>query len=390
MNKKTKKTGKILIAFTGAIMIFNLGFSVAFANPNTKIFLSSPTLLGDGGGGSSQTGNENYNSNAKEGLKTSPAQAETSPAQEATSSAQAKTSPKQADNLDTNGPYVPLDMSAYSDFAQLSTTTPASMLDEFVGGLVANVKYVLGAIAVLYIMLAAIKLIILGDHEETVTKQKTAITVGIIGLTLVMMSDELAKVLSVACAPGEYNCAHGGFLSDPSNMIQQTALFKQATRVLITFIKYFIGSVAVLMLIRNGIRFIALSGNEESIGLDKKNVAFTSVGLILIIISSTIIDKVLYIVDIKSYPSSTGVAPAINVDKGIQELVGVTNLVVNFVAPIAILVLIIGAVMYATAGVNEEQTGKAKRLIILAISAMVLIYGAFAIISTVVSGQFIP
>ena len=46
--------------------------------------------------------------------------------------------------------------------------------------------------------------------------------------------------------------------------------------------------------------------------------------------------------------------------------------------------------MYATAGGNEEQTERAKRLVILAIGGMVLIYGAFAIISTVVSGQFIP
>lgn len=297
--------------------------------------------------------------------------------------------PTTPDNLESTI-YIPLDSSGYGDFAQLSQTTPTGMLNEFVYGLIGNMKYILGAIAILYIMLSAIKLIIVGDNEESVTKQKTAITMGIIGLALVMMSDEFAKVLSVACAPGEVNCARGGFLSDPSNMIQQAGLFKQGTRVLITFIKYFIGSLAVIMLVRNGIRLVALAGNEESVGLDKKNVVFTSLGLILIIIASTVIDKVLYIVDITKYPVSTGVTPALSPERGIQELVGITNLVVNFTAPIAILVLIIGAVMYATAGGNEEQTGKAKRLIILAIGGMVLIYGAFAIISTVVSGQFIP
>lgn len=285
---------------------------------------------------------------------------------------------------------IPLDVEAYYDFAQLNETTPTGMLNEFVYGLVKNLKYILGAIAVLFIILSAIKLIVAGDNEETVTKQKTAITMGIIGLAIVMMGDEFAKVLSVACAPGELDCARGGFLSDPGNMIQQAALFKQGTRILITFIKYFIGSVAVIMLVRNGIRFIALAGNEESVTLDKKNVAFTSIGLILMIIASTVIDKVLYIVDITRYDSSTGVMPAINPDRGMQELIGITNVVVNFAAPIAILALIAGAVMYATAGGNEEQTERAKRLIILAVGGMVLIYGAFAIISTVVSGQFIP
>ena len=238
--------------------------------------------------------------------------------------------------------YIPLDSEGYYDFAQLNETTPTGMLSEFVYGLVKNLKYILGAIAVLFITLSAIKLIVAGDNEETVTKQKTAIAMGIIGLAIVMMSDEFAKVLSVACAPGEVDCARGGFLSDPGNMIQQAALFKRGTRVLITFIKYFIGSIAVIMLVRNGIRFIALSGNEESVTLDKKNVAFTSLGLILIIIASTVIDKVLYIVDITRYDSSTGVMPAVNPDRGMQELVGITNLVVNFAAPIAIFALIAG------------------------------------------------
>ena len=364
MNIKTKTIGKILITLASVMIVFTLTSGIVFAqNP-------AATATGDSGAINTGTGN---------------------PVESAT------ITPPEKSSTTTNAPdnleyeiYVPLDESAYSDFAQLSQTTPTGMLNQFVYGLVGNMKYILGAIAVLYIILSAIKLIVVGDNEESVTKQKTAITMGIIGLVLVMMSDEFARVLSVACAPGEVNCARGGFLSDPGNMIQQAGLFKQGTRVLITFIKYFVGSVAVIMLVRNGIRFVALAGNEESVGLDKKNVAFTSFALVLIIISSTVIDKVLYIVDITRYPSATGVAPAVSPERGIQELVGITNLVVNFVAPIAILVLIIGAVMYATAGGNEEQTGKAKRLIILAIGGMVLIYGAFAIISTVVSGQFIP
>jgi len=285
--------------------------------------------------------------------------------------------------------YVPLNTSAYGDFPQLSSTTPTGMLSEFVYGIIGNLKYMLGAVAILFIVLAGFKLIMFGDNEELVTKQKTAIMMGIIGLAIIMMSDEFAKVLSVACAPGEANCAQGGFLSDPNNMIQQAGLFKQGTRVLITFIKYLIGSIAVIMMVRNGIRFIALAGNEESVGLDKKNVAFTSLGLILIIISSTIIDKVLYVVDITKY-SASGVNPAVNPQRGMEELLGITNLVVTFVAPIAILILIVGAVMYATAAGNEEQTNKAKKLIILAVAGMVIIYGSFAIISTVVAGQFTP
>lgn len=285
--------------------------------------------------------------------------------------------------------YIPLDTQAYKEFPQLTQQTPTGMLYEFVNGLMRNAKFIIGAMAVLYIMLAAIKLIIGGNNEETVTKQKSAIMYGIIGLMIIGFADEVARVVSVACAPGQIECARGGFLKDPNNIIQQAGLFKAQTRIFITFIKYLIGGIAVLMLVINGIRLVGMSGNEENISSDKKNIIFTSIGLILIVIASTFVEKVLYIVDPSKY-TSAGLAPAMNVSRGVQEVVGITNFVVTFTAPLAILVLIAGAVIYATAGGNEEQTNRGKRLIISAIIGMILIYGAFAIISTVVSRSFSP
>lgn len=286
--------------------------------------------------------------------------------------------------------YVPLDTSAYQDLPHLTQTTPTGMLNEFVSGLITNGKWILGAFAVLYIFVAAVKLIIGGANEETVSKQKNALLYGIIGLVVIGFADEISRVLSVACAPGEVECAQGGFLKDPNNMIQQAALFTKTTRILITFIKYSIGGIAVAMLVRNGIRLIGLAGSEESVTLDKKNLYWTAIGLIAIILASTFIDKILYIVDPAKYSAITGVEPAINPTRAAQEVVGITNWAVLFTAPIGILMLVVGALMYATAGGNEEQTNKAKRLIILAIAGMAIIYGAFAVISTIISGQFIP
>lgn len=285
--------------------------------------------------------------------------------------------------------FIPLDTTAYKEFPKLTQTSPTGMLAEFFGGLIRNAKWILGALAVLFIGVAAVKLIVSGNSEDVVTKQKTAMIYGILGLIVIGFADDVARVLSVACAPGETECARGGFLQDPQNIIQQAALFKQTTRIFITFIKYLIGGVAVLMLVRNGIRLIGLAGNEESIGLDKKNLIYTSVGLVLIIIASTFIDKVLFIVDPAKY-TSAGVAPAISPAAGISEVIGFTNMAVLFISPIAILMLIVGAVMYATAGGNEEKMNKAKRLIVLSIVGMALIYGAFAIVGTIVAGQFNP
>ncbi len=285
---------------------------------------------------------------------------------------------------------IPLKETGYEELPKLSQTTPGGMLNEFVGGIFKNIKFLLTSVAVLFFMIAAVKLIVAGDNEEVATKQKQAITYAIIALAVIGFADEMAKVLSVAdvCPLGEPDCAQGGFLSSPSAMIQQSSIFNREVKIFITFIKYLVGGIAVFMLVRNGIRFVALQGNEESVTVDKKNIAFTSVGLILIILASTIIDKVLFIVDTSRYPTTGGIEPAINPARGIQELIGITNWAVTIVTPIAIIVLIAGAVMYATAGGNEETMNKAKRMIFLAILGMVLIFGAFAIVSTIISGQF--
>lgn len=285
--------------------------------------------------------------------------------------------------------YIPLDGSNYSDFPQLKSTSPTGMLNEFVTGIVKNLKYLVGAIAILFIMVSAIKLIISQGNEDMISKQKNAILYAIIGLLLIGFGDEIAKVLSVACIPGQTECADGGFLKDPNNMISQSAIFKRETRIFITFIKYIVGGIAVFMFVRNGIRLIGLAGSEESVTIDKKNLIYTSVGLLLIILASTVVDKVLYIVDPSKYTTS-GIAPAINPSLAVQEMVGFTNAAVFIVAPISIFMLIVGAIMYATSGGKDEQMTKAKKLIFLTIAGMALIYGAFAIISTVIAGQFNP
>lgn len=285
--------------------------------------------------------------------------------------------------------YIPLDGTHYSNFPQLKSTSPTGMLYEFVMGIVQNLKYLVGAVAVLFIIVSALKLIISQGNEDTISKQKNVMIYAVLGLILIALGDELAKVMSVACIPGQSECADGGFLKDPSNMITQSAIFKRETRILITFVKYVIGGIAVFMFIRNGIRLIGLAGSEESVTLDKKNLIYTSVGLLLIILASTVIDKVLYIVDPSQY-TTAGLAPGINPSRAVQEMVGFTNTAVFIVAPISIFMLIVGAVMYATAGGKEEQMTKAKKLIILTVVGMALIYGAFAIVSTVIAGQFNP
>jgi hypothetical protein len=262
-------------------------------------------------------------------------------------------------------------------------------------GLVLNVRYLLTAIAIALLVYAGYNMVIGQGKEENWTKAKSTMVWGIVGLALVGLSGEIVRIFAVGkCAelgmlPASNNvgCVEGGFLKDPQAIIQRSTLFNKAVQYIITFLKYLIGGVAVVMLTRNAIRMASNSAGDE-LEKDKKNLIASALGLIMIIVADPIINKVFFSIDKTRYPSVGGAEVGVDYAQGIGEIVGFTNFLVSILTPLAILVIVAGGVMYMTAGTNAESQEKAKRMITLALGALVLIYGAFAIVSTFISGQF--
>lgn len=262
-------------------------------------------------------------------------------------------------------------------------------------GVVMNIRFLLGAIAIAMIIFSGFRLVTSQGNEEIWSTAKKSLVWSIVGLALVGFSGEIVRIFAVGnCAelgmlPGSNNvgCVPGGFLRDPNAIIQRSTVFNQNVQYIITFIKYFIGGIAVLMLMRNAIRMVTNSAGDE-LEKDKKNIIASVIGLILIIIADPIINNVFFDIDTTRYPSTTGAQAGLNVAQGIAEIVGFTNLLVSILTPIAILVVVAGGIMYASSAGNEDTQSKAKRMITLALVGLLIIYGAFAIVSTFISGQF--
>lgn len=262
-------------------------------------------------------------------------------------------------------------------------------------GIVLNVRYLLTAVAIALMVFAGYNMVIGQGKEDAWTKAKSTMVWGIVGLALVGLSGEIVRIFAVGkCAelgllPAANNlgCMEGGFLKNPQAIIQRSTIFNKAVTYIITFLKYMIGAVTVVMLTRNAIRMASNSAGDE-LEKDKKNLIASALGLLLIIIADPIINKVLFSIDKSRYPSVGGAEAGIDYAQGIGEVVGFTNFLVSILTPIAILVIVAGGVMYMTAGTNAESQEKAKRMITMALLALVLIYGAFAIVSTFISGQF--
>lgn len=245
-----------------------------------------------------------------------------------------------------------------------------------------NFRWIIGAVAILMMVISGVKLVIQGDNEEVATKQKNNLLWGVIGLVMIMISAPIAEILDLQ---------DGGFLSDEYQISARARLFDRQVNIIIVFVKYIVGSVAVLFMIRSGAKLVFAGDSEEVLNTEKKNLMTGIFALFIIMLSNTVVKEVLFKVespDSQFTPNGQEAVVSFDVGRGVQEIVGITNFIVTWAAPFAVFALIIGAIMYLTAFGDEEKTGSAKKIIFNSVLALLIIYGAFAIVSTVISGVF--
>lgn len=239
-------------------------------------------------------------------------------------------------------------------------------------------KVIIGAIGILFITILGIKLIFAGSNEEDITKAKTGIIYIIVAFVLVSMSQDIAKI---------FDMGDKTLLSSPQEMLNRVHLFDKQIEIVMTFIKYVIGAFATIMIIRSAAKLITAGGNEEEVGKQRKSILFHLAGLVLIFVGDVFINKVFYKVDKNVYSGITGVHPGVDAKAGVEQIAGITNFIVSFVGPAAVLLLIGGAIMYAVSGGEEEKMNKAKRLLIATVIGIIIVYSAFAVVSTLLNSK---
>lgn len=245
-----------------------------------------------------------------------------------------------------------------------------------------NFRYIMGAIAILFMVISGIKLVFSGANEETANKQKTNLYWGVFGLAIISLAGPLSEI---------FDMQRGGFLSDEYEISYRARLFDDQILIITTFIKYIVGSMAVMFMIRAGAKLVLSGDSDEVLTNEKKNLMMGGFGLFIIMLSDVVVKQVLFKVDPTQIEYSAAGQQAVvefDVSRGVQEIVGITNFIVTWSAPFAVLALIVGAIMYLTAFGEQEKMDKAKKIIFNSVLALIIIYGAFAIVSTLISGVF--
>jgi cytochrome bd-type quinol oxidase subunit 2 len=230
------------------------------------------------------------------------------------------------------------------------------------------VKYLIGAIAVVMIIITGVKLVMARKKvDEVWGKQKEHLIMLVTGLIFVFIADVAIRSVFFG-VEGEVFESEAQAEAAAQQGVEQL-------RGMWTVAMMLAGAVAVFMLVVAGIRLITSGGNEEAQTKIKKQITWVVIGLFVLGIAEFVVLDFIFPEQGSQIPDD---------QKGKQLIVDFTNFVSAFVSIAAVISSIYGGYLYVTAVGNEEQTGKAKKVLLGAVIALVIALGAFAIINTVV------
>lgn len=232
------------------------------------------------------------------------------------------------------------------------------------------VKYILGSIAVLMLIIHSIHLIGAGkESEEKVTKEKAFLKYALMGLVLVFISEEAVKLAFF----GE----EGEALRNSEEAIESAQAGSEIIRGLYTFLQAFLGSIAVLMIVYSGFQILVASGSEEATTAAKKRIIISGIGLAVVGLSEVMVKDVIF----------KEAGTEVDVERGREVIVSLTNFLVSVIGVISVGAFVYAGFLYILNFGNDEMTTKAKKVMFGAIAGMILAAGAFAIVSTVIPVQ---
>ncbi|MBN1494773.1 hypothetical protein JW911_03510 [Candidatus Peregrinibacteria bacterium] len=229
-------------------------------------------------------------------------------------------------------------------------------------------KLLIGGVAVIMIIITAIKLIIARKKVDDVwQKEKEHLIMIASAFVIIMIADVAVKNVFFGQTGEVYDTAESAQRAATEGTLQLKGIYNVALLIA--------GVLGVLMLILAGIKLLLSGGNEESMTKAKKQVTWLVIGLFILGIAEFVVQDLIF-------PQAGSQIP--DVDKGRKLLVDFTNFASGFVVFAAILMGIYGGYLYIIGFGNDEKTGKAKKVFVGVIIALVLAAGAFALVNTVI------
>lgn len=235
-------------------------------------------------------------------------------------------------------------------------------------------KYIMGSIAVIMIIISGLRMVTSTlKVEEVATSQKEHLKWSTFGLIIIIVADQFVKNVFF----GE----QGEVFSSQSSLQSAATTGSEYIKGVYSVIAYVAAALAVLMIVIAGFRLVSAGGNEETQQKSKKAITYAIVGLMLMGLAEFVVKDLIF-------PKQGTTLP--DIEKTKMLIKNLTNFIAGFLSTISVIMFMYGGFLYVSAVGNEEASGKAKKVFIGAIIGLLLALGAYALVNTVVtldSGQ---
>jgi cytochrome c biogenesis protein CcdA len=229
-------------------------------------------------------------------------------------------------------------------------------------------KYILGSIAIVTIIISGIRLITASRQvEEVANKQKEHLKYAVIGLLVVILADPFIKNVFF----GE----QGEIFESQAQLTEAAKQGSEYVRSIYTTFEYFAGALAILMIVIAGFRLVTARGDEGVEEKSKKTITYAVIGLILLGVAELVVKDIIF-------PQQGSTLP--DIEKAKQLIVKLTNFITGFISTLAFVIYIYAGYLYVTDAGKEENTTKAKKAIFGTTIGLLIALAAFAIVHTTV------
>src|SRR5690606_3307750 len=176
------------------------------------------------------------------------------------------------------------------------------------------------------------------------------------------------------------------FVSSQEQILTATSVFQAQIEILIKFLRYVLGGLAVFYIVKSG-STILFSADDELVNKQKEVFTYGFLGFLLIMISEALIGVIFNLQTFPGVPfGEVFVQQSVNVEGGLSLLANITNLVLAAMSGLFLFMLVVGGVMYAFSAGNEERGQKASKIITGSLIGLVISFSSYTIVAEFSAG----
>lgn len=225
-------------------------------------------------------------------------------------------------------------------------------------------KYIMVAVSILYAILFLMQMIGSYGNQESISAAQKSLLWEFLGFLTIALAADIAEAFD----PFRNN---GVFVDK--------AIVEDSQYRLVSYIQMIGGIVAIFYIFFAGFRLITAQGEEELIEDQKKHIKWGLLGLITLMLSDVIINRIFY-----PYEGEQGLGRA-EIQTLIAEGVGVLRFFLAFTAVLAFISFLAAGVMYITSMGDDSATERARKIIFGSVVAIIIIVTSYLLVSV-----FIP